>query len=150
MNGRLKNWLGGGGLYFLLDLALVGALAAVLAHWTWAALTPRAIAASTLKSRADAGSALIPIKPNLFGAAHGAPAGAASTSRIRLVGVVSQREASHGGHAIFAIEGAKPRTAAVGETIAAGFVLQEVHADHALVSHDGALERFGLERRARR
>jgi hypothetical protein len=148
MYGRLKNWLVGGGLYSLLDLALVGALAAVLAHWTWVALTPGAVAASTLKAPADAGSALVPVKPNLFGAAQGSAASATST-RIRLVGVVSPRAAS-GGRAIFAVEGAKAQTAAVGDSIAAGFVLHEVHADHALVRHDGALERFPLERRARR
>jgi hypothetical protein len=148
MNGRLKNWLGGGGLYFLLDLALVGAIAAVFAHWTWATLTPGAVAASTLKSRVDARSAFAPIKPNLFGAPEGVAA-VASTTRIRLVGVVSPRAAS-GGRAIFAIEGAKPRTAAVGDTVASGFVLREVHADHVLVSHEGGLERFKLERRARR
>lgn len=150
MNGRPKNWLGGGSLYFLLDLALVGALAAVLAHWTWAALTPGAVAASSLKPRADERAAAPAIKPHLFGAAQGAAADNASTSKIRLIGVVSPRVASGEGRAIFAVEGAKPRTAAVGETIAAGFVLREVHADHALVSHDGGLERFRLERRARR
>ena len=148
MIGRLKNWLRGGAWYFLLDLALIAALAASLAHWTWVALTPRAIAASALTSRSDLQRVTPTIKPHLFGAAQGAAAGAASASKVRLVGVLSPRVPG-AGRAIFALENGKSRTAGAGETIASGLVLQEVHPDHVLVSRNGAIERVKLERRAR-
>ncbi len=148
MIGRLKNWLAEGGLLLLLELALVAALGAVLAHWTWAALTPRALAPSALEAPAQTRAAAMPVKPHLFGAAPGSAAPASGT-KLRLVGVLSPG-ARGAGRAIFALENGRSRSAGVGETISAGFVLQEVHADHVLVSHDGTLERFRLDRRARR
>lgn len=146
MIGRLKNWLGGGTLYFLLDLALIAAIAATLAHWTWVALTPRASAAPAVTKRTDMPAAAT-VKPHLFG--QGAAADGAFGSKLRLVGVLSPG-AQGGGRAIFALENGKSTTVATGGTITSGVVLREVHPDHVLVSHNGAIERFRLDRRARR
>ena len=139
MNGRLKNWLAGGSFFFLLELALVAAFAALLAHWTWLALTPRAVGASSLQPRSLAPASVV--KPNLFGASGVAET--ASGSKLKLVGLAAPS------HAVFVLDG-KARSANVGETIASGFVLREVHADHVVVSNNGSLERVKLERRARR
>lgn len=149
MIGRLKNWLGGGALYFLLDLALIAAIAATLAHWTWVALTPRASAAPAVAKRSDLPAAGTKVRPNLFGQAHGAAADAALGSKLRLVGVLSPG-VQGAGRAIFALENGKSTTVATGGTITSGVVLREVHPDHVLVSHNGAIERFRLDRRARR
>jgi general secretion pathway protein C len=138
MNGRLKNWLVGGGVFLLIELALVAAIAALLAHWTWLALTPRAVGASALQPQVTKTTS---VKPNLFGASSVAET--ASGSKLKLVGLVSPR------HAVFFLDG-KSRSAHIGETIASGYVLQEVHADYVVVSNNGALERVKLERRGRR
>lgn len=139
MNGRLKNWLDGGGVFLLLELALVAAAAALLAHWTWLALTPRAVGVSSLKPRADTRS--VSANTHLFGTSGVAET--ASGSKLKLVGLVAPS------HAVFFLDG-KSRSASVGDTIASGFVLREVHADHVVVSNNGTLERVKLERRARR
>ena len=139
MIGRLKNWLVGGGVFLALELALAAAAAALLAHWTWLALTPRAVGVSSVKPRADARS--VSVKPHLFGASGVAET--ASGSKLKLVGLASPS------HAVFSLDG-KARSASVGDTIATGFVLREVHPDHVVVSNNGALERIKLERRARR
>ena len=139
MIGRLKNWLAGGGVFLLLELALAAA-AALLAHWTWLALTPRAVGVSSLKPQADARA--VAVKPHLFGASGVAET--ASGSKLKLVGLAAPS------HAVFSLDGGKTRSASVGETIASGLVLREVHADHVVVSNNGALESVKLERRARR
>ena len=139
MIGRLKNWLVGGGVFLLLELALIAAAAALLAHWTWLALTPRAIGASAVESQVI--TKATPVKANLFGASGVAET--VSGSKLKLVGLAAPT------HAVFSLDG-KSRSASVGETIASGFVLREVHADYVVVSNNGTLERVKLERRARR
>jgi len=123
----------------LLELALAAAAAALLAHWTWLALTPRAVGASSLQPQALAPA--IPVKPHLFGASGIAET--TSGAKLKLVGLAAPS------HAVFMLDG-KARSASVGETISPGFVLREVHADHVVVSSNGSLESVKLERRARR
>lgn len=123
----------------LLELALAAAAAALLAHWTWLALTPRAVGASSLEPRALAPAT--PVRAHLFGASGIAET--ASGSKLKLVGLAAPS------HAVFSLDG-KARSASVGESIAPGFVLREVHADYVVVSNNGTLERVKLERRARR
>ena len=133
----------GGALQFLprvLDLALVAALAATLAWWTWALAAPAAVAASSYAAPAAPAAPGARLR-NLFGA----PAAATpAAGPLRLVGVASPRQA------IFALQGEKPRAARPGEEIVPGTILREVHRDHAVVERNGALERLGLERNARR
>lgn len=148
---RVKDWLRRGGWFSLLELALVAALAITLAHWTWVAVAPRAVAASGLPSRSDASHAGPLIKRHLFGIAHeGTVVGAADASpasKLRLRGVISPAVPG-AGRAVFTLENGKSATVGAGEAIAPGVVLHEVHPDHVLVSRDGALERIGLDRRA--
>ena len=65
-------------------------------------------------------------------------------SGMRLLGVLAP------GRAILAVGNERVRSYAPGETLSAGVILKEVHADHVLVTRDGAPERVGLDRRAAR
>ena len=138
MNGRPKNWLRGGALFSLLDVALVAALAATAAYWTWALAAPAAVASSVhaTPARADPGGAMV--RTGLFGAPQRA---AAAGAKLRLVGIASPARA------VFVLESGKAATARAGEAIAPGAVLRAVHPDHALVERNGVLERVALERR---
>jgi len=133
MYGRLKNWLGGGGAYFLLELALIAGVAATAAHFTWVFLAPPAIGASSYATPAAA-------RVDVAGARElfGTPPRARGP--LRLVGIVAPDSA------IFALEGGKSRATRAGEAIVPGAILKEVHRDYVLVERNGAAERLGLER----
>lgn len=142
MNGRLKNWLEGDAVYFLLELALVAALAVMLAHWTWTFAAPASLAAP---SRAVlAADAKTDVPRGLFGGAGETARAEAVAADLRLVGVI----AGPGGRAMFKSQGGAPRIAGAGEAVAPGIVLKEVHADHVVLEKGGALERLKLDRRA--
>jgi general secretion pathway protein C len=138
MKGQHKNWLRA---HAVLDLALVAALALTLAWWTWALAAPAAVAAPSYAAPAALEAADAARLRGLFGAPRAAPAAAGP---LRLVGVASPSRA------IFALQGEKPRAARPGEEIVPGTTLREVHRDHVVVERNGALERLGLERDARR
>ena len=125
----------------LLDAALVAALAVATAYWTWALAAPAAVAAPSYAAPAATDAAAAARLRALFGAPRAAPAAAGP---LRLVGVASP------GQAVFALQGEKPRAARPGEEIVPGTILREVHGDHVVVERNGALERLGLERHARR
>ena len=150
MNARLKAWLRRGGWIPLVEFALVAALGISLAHWTWVALTPRAIAAPALAGQLEAQLAAPMLKRNLFGAAQEGKAvpvvDASPTSGIRLLGIIS-RGVGAGGRAIFALETGKPKTVEAGSQVVPGLVLKEVHADSVLVARNGSIERMKLDRR---
>jgi len=131
---------------FLLEIALVAALAISLAHWTWVAITPRATAASALAQQpaSPPRGALAP--RHLFGAAQeGVEPVASAGGGLALIGVFSERRPD-AGRAIFARQGGRPAAVAVGESID-GLELREVHPDHVIILRAGAPERIDLERR---
>jgi hypothetical protein len=142
MNGRLKNWLKGGALFSALDVALVAALAATCAYWTWAFVAPPSVAASAHASASQAASPERPLERNLFGAGGAAPGGAS----LKLVGVASPRHPDDG-RAVFVLDNGRSKAARTGESIVPGVTLREVHPDHVLVERGGAMERLTLERR---
>ena len=151
MIARLKNWLWQGEWSVILELILFAMLGISFAHWTWVAVTPGAIAASTLVNRLEAESIAPMAKRNLFGVAQegkmAAVADASPTSRIKLLGVVS-RGVEGKGRAIFALETGKSKIVEAGWQIEPGFVLKEVHSDHVIVARNGLNERIKLNRRA--
>ena len=148
MNGRLKNWLRGGRPYFLLDVALLSALALTLAHWTWTFFAPAPIAAPAVHAGDEMELSGYEAARQLFGAAQGALAPAiAPAAKLRLVGIAAP-SAQEEGRAIFALENGKSRIALAGDDVFPGLVLREVHPDHVLIERDGLTERIGLERRA--
>lgn len=147
---RLGNWFRATRWADLLEFALLAVLAVALAQWTWIALTPRSVAESALPGASASGHAAVSVKRHLFGA--GTPGllqqqGTAPASSLRLLGVVSPGTAGKG-RAIFASERGARRVVNVGEALSAGVMLKEVHADHVVVTRDGALERIALDRRA--
>jgi general secretion pathway protein C len=139
MAGRFKNALQqplrAGLAALALDIALIAALAAAAAYFTWVLAAPRAKASPALVAEARTHESSSLAARRLFGAA--APQAAAGP--VRLVGVLAP------GRALFT-ENGKPRAAAVGDSVG-GLVVREVHADHVVVSRGGALERLALERR---
>lgn len=147
---KLKDWMLVEGWAVLLEFALVAALAVTLAHWTWVALTPPATAAPAVPVEVENQRPGAIVQRHLFGASREGMAGgegsASSTLRLKVLGVFA-RESPGAGRAIVALENGRPTTVTAGESIAAGFVLQEVHADHVLVNRAGAVERVNLERR---
>lgn len=132
---------------FLLEVALVAALAVSLAHWTWVASTPRASAAPALAEQPAAQARASVSMRHLFGAAQdGAQPVASAVGGLALIGVFSERRPD-AGRAIFSRQGGRPVSVAAGESIGEGLELREVHPDHVIVLREGALERIDLERR---
>ena len=134
----------------MLELALIAALGISLAHWTWVAFAPRAVASSALSSQPEAQRLGPAFKQGLFGMAQAgksAPVAEASpASGIKLLGVLSRGVAGTG-RAIFALDSGRPKTVEAGAQIAQGFVLKEVHSDYVLVLRNGSVERMKLDRR---
>lgn len=145
---RLIRWMRHAAWADLLELVLVAMFAVGLAHWTWLAATPRVAGAPTaLADVADAPRGAL-VARHLFGAARaeGAAAGSASVATgFTLLGVFSGREPG-AGRAILGRQGSRPVSVAVGEEIAEGVELQEVHPDHVIILRGGVLERVELER----
>jgi len=124
---------------------LVIAIALTSAHWTWALTAPRALAAPSHAAAPGAIDAAAIAGRHLFGGGEERLAPLRSDgSGIRLLGVLSP------GRAVLAVGGERARSFVPGETLSAGLILKEVHADHVLVMRDGAPERVGLDRRAAR
>ena len=134
----------------MLELLLIAVLAISLAHWTWALLAPRTVAASTLATYSEAQSGAPQVKRNLFGVVQEGKASAvvdaSPTSRVKLLGILSGGVAG-GGRAIFALESGKPKTVEAGSQVMPGLVLKEVYPDYVLVARSGLVERMKLDRR---
>lgn len=141
---RRVPWLG----FPLLNLLLLLALAALLAHWTWrfAAPVPPEPAAD---ARADVrlGAALDALRSaRLFGAAAGeagAPVQQVTSLNMKLRGVF----AALGGLPALAILSADGQDMAVatGNEIVAGVVLDAVAPDHVILLNHGMRERLDLD-----
>lgn len=124
----------------LILAALVLVLAFQLAYWTWAFVSPPKVAAAAT-SRADVDMAAI---ARMFGAAPPAGSSAASTSGLRLKGVVAPTPGV-AASAIFSTGSGRDIAVYVGREVQPGVKLAEVHPDHVQVSRGGANERIDLE-----
>lgn len=107
-------------------------------------MAPRALAAPSHTAAPGSIDAAAIVSRHLFGGGDGLATVRTDGSSIRLLGVLSP------GRALVAVGNERSRSFAPGETISAGVILKEVHADHVLVIRDGAPERVGLDRRAAR
>lgn len=141
----LGAWLLRGAWISWLEVLLVAALAAVLGRATWLLAAPRVAAEPAIETRSTRAGAPSERTLRLFGAAA-QPAQAGADERLRLVGVVAPGHVRSGA-ALFSVNGGKARAFAVGETIADGVALREVHPEHAVVARDGAIRRIPLERK---
>jgi len=121
-------------------IALTLVLAFQLAHWTWVFIAPPQVATTPA---GDAGVDMAAIA-KLFGAAPPSSATVASSSGLRLKGVV----APDGGpiaSAIFSTGSGRDIAVFVEREIAPGLKLLEVKPDHVIVSRNGVRERIDLE-----
>ncbi len=135
----------GGALQVILDLSLVAAIALAAAHFTSALMAPRALAAPSHAAAPGSLDAAAIAGRHLFGGGDDRLVTVRMEgSGIRLLGVLSP------GRALLAVGNERVRSYTPGETLSAGVILKEVHADHVLVLRDGAPERVGLDRRASR
>ena len=121
-------------------VALTLVLAFQLAHWTWVFIAPAEIAKTP---DGDAGVDMAAIA-KLFGAAPPASTAAASTSGLRLKGVVAPDEGPIAS-AIFSTGAGKDVAVFVDREISPGVKLKEVKPDHVVVSRAGVDERIELE-----
>lgn len=133
-----KEKLGIVGATAIVALTLV--LAFQLAHWTWVFIAPPEVA------KTPDGDAAVDIAAiaRLFGATPPASATAASTSGLRLKGVVAP-DAGPIASAIFSTGSGKDIAVFVDREITPGVKLLEVKPDHVIVSRGGARERIDLE-----
>ena len=134
----------GGSLYLVVDLVLVVALALVSAYWTWQLIAPRVVAAPSFSATPAAADAGALARRHLFGSGGENAAVETRSGAVRLLGVASP------GRALIAVGGERARAYVPGESLTAGLVLREVHADHVVVARDGVLERITLDRRVAR
>jgi type II secretory pathway component PulC len=142
----LIRWLRHDAWSDLLELALVAALGAGLAHWTSLAIAPRAIAAPGAFAEAAQAQSGAQAERELFGVAQTGPATARARtlSNLVLLGVLSGPDSR--GRAILAGVGNRPAIVAAGEAVADGIVLREVHPDHVVIVRHGVPERIALVR----
>ena len=121
-------------------LGLVLVLAYQLAYWTWVFVSPPGIPASAAP-RADVDLAAI---ARMFGAAPPAGSAAASSSGLRLKGVVAPTPGT-AASAIFSTGSGRDIAVFVGREVQPGVKLAQVHPDHVLVTRAGVEERIDLE-----
>ena len=120
-----------------LELALIGALAVAAAYCTWVWFAPKVKAAPAPGAEGRAPEVPSVAARRLFA---GATPQAASTTAVRLIGVVAP------GRALFIADNGRPRTVAIGESLGE-LQLLEVNGDHVVVSRGGNRERISLVRR---
>ncbi len=127
----------------LLVAALVVALAAQLAHWTWVFLSPPAVGRAD--AQAAAGSVDLAAIGRLFGApAPGSAAPSSALGGLRLKGVVAPTPGV-AASAIFSTGAGRDVSVFLGGEIAPGLTLAEVLPDHVIVARGGDRERVDLE-----
>jgi general secretion pathway protein C len=127
----------------LLVAALVIALAWQLAYWTWVFATPAPLASvpATREAPPD-----IAVASRLFGGSATASTASASTSGLRLKGVVAPTPGV-AASAIFSTGSGKDASIFIGNEVQPGVKLTEVHPDHVIVARAGVSERIDLEAR---
>jgi general secretion pathway protein C len=141
---RRMPWLG----MPLINLLLLLALAALLAHWTWRFAAPvPSLPAADARADVKLGAALETLRSaQLFGAAAGeagAPVEQATSLNLKLRGVF----AALGGLpalAILNVDG-QDQAIATGNEIVPGVVLDAVAPDHAILLNRGVRERLDLD-----
>ena len=130
-----------GALGNLVLLALVLLLAFQLAYWTWVFVSPPKTAVKVAEQQADVDLAAI---ARMFGAAPPAGAVVASSTGLRLKGVVAPTPGV-AASAIFSTGAGKDIAVYVEREVQPGVKLVQVHPDHVIVARAGVQERIDLE-----
>lgn len=121
-------------------VVLVLVLAWQLAYWTWVFLTPPA----TDESRESSPAVDLAAIARLFGGAPPAGSTTASTSGLRLKGVIAPTPGV-AASAIFSTGTGKDLAVYVGREVQPGVKLTAVYPDHVTLSRNGVEERIDLE-----
>lgn len=127
-------------------LALVLALAALLAHWTWIFIAPSQTLHPTHATQTDiASAARLITTQHLFGTAQSSSliSNDDSLSNIRLKGVFAALKQNHS-YAILNTGAKADQTVRIGDEIQAGVTLKNVYPLYIVITHDGALKRVNL------
>jgi general secretion pathway protein C len=112
-------------------------LGALLAKWSWILLkSPSTVAALVPDHAVSENSG------RLFGAAT-AESTAAAMPNVKLIGVFAP-ESGRSGFAVLKLDEQRQIGAAVGENVAPGVKLLEVHADHVVLERSGAQQRVDM------
>lgn len=133
----------------LIDVALLAALAALMASWTWRFAELGAAPGKTLAAAQDGGAGLEALKAmHLFGKAEpsqGVDAGgtARTSLNVKLRGVFAAVGGAEA-FAIIAIDG-KDEAFSAGAQIMPGVVLESVAADHVRLLNNGIPEKLELD-----
>jgi general secretion pathway protein C len=129
----------------LLTVAALAILALVVAHWTWAWLTP--VAEPRAELAMESGNARISASGFFGKPDRGMDSGMAQTGlAFRLLGVVSAT-AGHPGFAVVQFEPRQIRAVRAGEEIAPGVQLAEVEPDHVVLERAGIRETLSWPRK---
>ena len=131
-------------------LALVLALAALLAHWTWIFIAPSQTLHPTHATQTDiASAARLITTQHLFGTAQSTSLinNDDSLSHIRLKGVFAALKQNHS-YAILNTGAKADQTVRIGDEIQAGVTLKNIYPLYIVISHDGALKRVNLPQSA--
>ncbi len=124
-------------------VSLILLLAWQLAYWTWTFATP----AAALSAPPAAENAVdLAVAARLFGGTASSSPGAASSSGLRLKGVVAPTPGV-AASAIFSTGTGKDVSIFIGSEVQPGVKLVEVNPDHAIVARAGVNERIDLEAR---
>lgn len=118
-------------------------LGVLLAKWSWALLAPQATVIAVVPEHVATVEA-----GRLFGAAASgaSPADGVALPNVRLTGVFAAR-IGQPGFAVLKLDD-KQVGVAVGESVAPGTRLLEVHSDHVLLERTGVQQRVNLEEKA--
>lgn len=118
-------------------------LGVLLAKWSWALFAPQATAIAVVPEHAATVEA-----GRLFGAAASgvSPADGLALPNVRLTGVFAAR-VGQPGFAVLKLED-KQVGVAVGESVAPGTRLLEVHSDYVILERAGVQQRVNLEEKA--
>jgi len=122
-------------LWRIMGALLLGVL---LARWSWILFAPHATAIAAVSERGVAVEAV-----RLFGVTAAPQAETVALPNLQLLGVFAA-DAGKSSFAVLSLDG-KQVGVTVGEKVAAGTKLSEVHADHVLLERDGVRHRINLE-----
>lgn len=120
-------------------------LGVMLAHWTWILFAPRPTVVAAVAERGAAEEAA-----HLFGQAVSANAAASGMAlpNVKLVGVFAGG-AGQAGFAILKLDDKRQLGVAVGEEVASGIRLVEVHPDFVLLDRAGVRQQVDMEQKAK-
>ena len=118
-------------------------LGVMLARWSWVLLAPHAAATAVVP---ESGAAVEAVQ--LFGAAVSSVSltEVVALPNVRLMGVFAA-ETGRAAFAVLKLDDNRQLGIAVGESMASGAKLLEVHPDYVLLEHVGVQQRVNLERK---